>query len=46
MSWDLRHTLAPEIDNGYADFFMMGELRHNDLHANECQFDPLPMKFS
>jgi len=46
MSWDLRHTLNPEIANGNIDFFMMGELRHNDLHANECNFSPVPMSFS
>ena len=40
MTWDLRHTKAPKIDNGNIDFFFMGELRYMDLHHDECPWDP------
>lgn len=46
MGWDLRQTRTPIVANGNIDLFMMGELRHEDPKANECEWKPDYMEFA
>jgi len=45
MEWDLRQTSAPKGDNGMFDIFFLGEIRHLDMHMDECHWDPEFMDF-